>query len=360
MTIAHWSGFEMLVDSNQGAARPAVAPYHQTRWWLTFYLSLSLGFLAKGPIAWTPLLTVSAIIIYTRDWQSARRFKFLLGILLTLAMVALWGIPALIQTHGEFFSVGIGRHVIGRSFATMEGHGANSLGMYLLFLPFYFVTVFVGFFPWSIKLPSLVRKLWRERKVGADTPGYSTNEIDAYFVTGAAILFIIFTLVSTKLPHYTLPAFPLLALLLARHWQGAALSNRRSLFKRMAIVTACVWIVTALVVPPMVARFFPAYELFQESRAELKSNMQFASVEFEEPSLVWYFRSRVKGFLTPVNKRRAAEFMSSPGPRFIVLPTPVAGTLFANQQQSWKFITTSGFNVAKGKRVDLTLVLKPE
>ncbi len=362
MTIAHWSGWEMLQRSprNQGAAvgSPPWAIWRSP--FLVFYFSLALGFLAKGPIAWTPLLTVSAILIYTRDWQSARRFKFLLGILLMLAAVALWGIPALIQTHGEFFSVGIGRHVIGRSFATMEGHGANSLWMYLLLLPFYFVTVFVGFFPWSIKLPSLIRNLWRERKAGLGAHGYTRNEIDAYLVAGTAIIFIIFTLVSTKLPHYTLPAFPLLALLLARHWQGAALSNRHSLFKKIAIVTACVWIATALVVPPMVARFFPAYKLFHESQADLKSHMQFASAGFEEPSLVWYFRARVKGFLTPVNKRQASEFMNAPGPRFIVLPTPVAGTLFANQPQNWKSFTTSGFNVAKGKRVDLTLVLKPD
>ncbi len=376
MTIAHWSGFEMIQlptpinrEQASNAQRSTLDQINQTAnikhqtswpWWLVFYFSLALGFLAKGPIAWTPLLTVSAIIIYTRDWQSARRFKFLLGILLMLAVVALWGIPAVIQTHGDFFSVGIGRHVIGRSFATMEGHGANSLGMYLLLLPFYFVTVFAGFFPWSIKLPSLVRRLWRERKARVDAPAYSRNQIDTYLVTGTAIIFIIFTLVSTKLPHYTLPAFPLLALLLARHWHGAALSNRRSLFKRIAIVTACAWVVIALVVPPMVARFFPAYELFHESHEDLKSNMQFASVGFEEPSLVWYFRARVKGFLTPLNRRGAGEFMSAPGPRFIVLPTPVAGTLFANQPQSLKFFTISGFNVAKGKRVDLTLVLKPD
>jgi 4-amino-4-deoxy-L-arabinose transferase-like glycosyltransferase len=287
--------------------------------------------------------------------------------LLTLAVVALWGIPALFQTHGEFFSVGIGRHVIGRSFATMEGHGASSIGMYLLLLPFYFVTVFVSFFPWSIKLPWLVRTLWHDRTAGIDASRYKWNLIDAYLLMGIAIIFIIFTLVSTKLPHYTLPAFPLLALLLARHWQGAAVSSPpsptrrlRSLFQIIAITTACALIAIALVVPPMVARFFPAYQLFNQMRADLQPNMQFASVGFEEPSLVWYFRARVKGFLKALNKRRAQEFMSSPGPRFIVLPTPVAGTLFANQTQSWKFFTTSGFNVAKGKRVDLTLVLKPD
>ncbi len=318
VTLAHWSGFELIQLPTLNAQRSTLNSEETNQasnikpqtflWWWIFYLSLALGFLAKGPIAWTPLLTVGAIIFYGRDWQLGRRFKFVYGILLTLAVIALWGIPALIQTRGEFFTVGIGRHVIGRSFATMEGHGANSLGMYLLLLPFYFVTVFVSFFPWSIKLPWLVRKLWRQRKAGVirlrqgyggqDSAAYSENLMDNYLLWGIAIIFIIFTLIKTKLPHYTLPAFPLLALLLARHWQEAAIANRRSLFKATAIVSACVLVAIALVIPPMVARLFPAYQLFQESGASLQPNMQFASVEFEEPSLVWYFRSRVKGFLT--------------------------------------------------------------
>jgi hypothetical protein len=49
-----------------------------------------------------------------------------------------------------------------------------------------------------------------------------------------------------------------------------------------------------------------------------------------------------------------------PGPRFIVLPMPVAGMVFPNVPQNWNSFTVSGFNVAKGKRVDLTLLLKPE
>ncbi len=385
MTLANWSGYELIRDgltnsskrptpnverptpNSEGIHHTSNIKHQTSLWWLLFYISLGLGFLAKGPIAWTPLLTIGTIILYSQDWQPVRRLKFVRGILLALAVVALWGIPALIQTHGEFFSIGIGRHVIGRSFSTMEGHGANSVGMYLLLLPFYLVTVFVSFFPWSIKLPWLVRKLWREQKVGVHDPGYSRNLVDAYLLTGIGIIFIIFTLISTKLPHYTLPAFPLLALLLARHWQGAAVSsppppaaNHCPLFSTIGLATAFVWIVIALMVPPIVARFFPAYQLFHQSRADLQSNIQFASVEFEEPSLVWYFRSRVKGFLIPLNKRRAAEFMRTAGPRFIILPTPVAGSLFTNQPPNWKFFSTSAFNIAKGKRVDLTLVLKSE
>ena len=360
VTIGHWAGYELINGSSTRAARPAVAPYHRLWWWV-FYLSLALGFLAKGPIAWTPLLTVAAVSVYARDWHLFRRFNFVGGIFLTLVVVAFWGIPALIQTHGEFFSIGIGRHVISRSFTTLEGHGASSLGMYVLLLPFYFVTVFISFFPWSIKLPWLIGKLWRRENIQVSDPASGRMIVDTYLFSGIAVVFFIFTFVSTKLPHYTLPAFPLLSLLLARHWdQGAADESRRSPLAGIAIATACAWIAIALAVPPMMARFFPAYELFQMSRASLKPNMQFAAVEFQEPTLVWYFRSRVNGFLTPLNKRRSAEFMGLAGPRFLVLPTSIVATTFANPPQDWEFFTTSGFNVAKGKCVDLTLVLKPE
>src|SRR5213078_2698720 len=118
-----------------------------------------------------------------------------------------------------------------------------------------------------------------------DAPGYSRDLMDTYLITGIAIVFIIFTFVSTKLPHYTLPAFPLLALLLARHWQPATAEGGRSLFAGIAITAACVLIGIALLVPPMVARFFPAYQLFQISRASLPPATQFAAVEFQEPSL---------------------------------------------------------------------------
>jgi 4-amino-4-deoxy-L-arabinose transferase-like glycosyltransferase len=360
MTLAHWAGYELICERQTSNAQRAASNI-QRRWWWTFYLSLAFGFLAKGPIAWIPLLTVVAAIILARDWQLGRKFKFLRGILLMLAVVALWGIPALIQTNGEFFTIGIGRHVIGRSLATMEGHGASSFGMYLLLLPFYFVTVFVGFFPWSIKLPWLIRQLRSQKKTGIADSSDSGNKIDNYLLTGIAIIFVIFTLVSTKLPHYTLPAFPLLALLLARHWQAAAtVKNHGSSFRTIATSAACVWVAIGLVVPPLVARFFPAYQLFRESRAYLQTRMQFGSVEFEEASVVWYFRSRVQGFLTRLNKKNAVDFMSKPGPRFVIVPTPLVQTLFPNRPQTWRYFPTHGFNIPKGKQVDLALVLKSE
>jgi 4-amino-4-deoxy-L-arabinose transferase-like glycosyltransferase len=369
VTLAHRSGYELLF---QNGKRPTLDAERSTpnsepvRWWFTFYLALAFGFLAKGPIAWTPLLTLAAMKLLVRDVDLAKRFKFVRGILLTVAIVALWGVPALIQTHGEFFRIGIGRHVVGRSFGAMEGHGANSLGVYLLLLPFYFVTVFASFFPWSIKLPSLTEKLWRSRDKACPEP---SRRVDIYLITGAAIVFVIFSLIKTKLPHYTLPAFPLLSLLLARH-----LIDHRQFLKRCTIVTASIYLLVALFGTPNAAQLFPAAHLFEQTRDQLRPEMEFGAVDFQEPSLVWYFRSRVHGWMTSLNQKTAAQFMEKDGARFVILPTTTVEKTFERLPPTWKTFSTSGFNVAsphlrfrlwqwpwlEAKHVDLTLVLKPD
>jgi len=342
VTMAYWAGWQLLQDKKTSdAQRPT--PNSQWIWWFVFYLSLALGFLAKGPIAWTPLLTLAAMKYFSRDVALAPRFKFVRGILLMLAIVALWGVPALIQTHGEFFRIGIGRHVIGRSFSAMESHGSNSLGIYLLLLPFYFITIFASFFPWSIKLPSLTKKLWRER-----------DQLDIYLLCGAGIIFLIFTLIKTKLPHYTLPAFPLLALLVARH------AGSERFLKAAAVAVTCLYLSLGFFGAPLAARFFPAAELYREAHDYLRPEMEFGAVDFQEPSLVWYFRSRVKGWMTPLNQKNAGEFMAKSGGRFVVMPTATAEKTLPTPPANWSTFSASGFNIVKGKDVDLTLVLKPE
>ena len=350
VTLAHWAGWELLKEEKLNVQRSTFNA--QWGWWLLFYVSLALGFLAKGPIAWTPLLTVVVAKFLWRDADPsialrtslAKRFKFVRGVLLLLVVVAMWGVPALIRTHGEFLTIGVGRHVVGRSFGAMEGHGANSFGVYLLLLPFYFVTIFASLFPWSIKLPSLAKKLCRER-----------DNADIYLLAGAAIIFVIFSLIKTKLPHYTLPAFPLIALLLARHWP----EQQSEIFKWSAIVTASIWIAVALIIPPLMAKSFPAYALFRESRDSLRPEMEFGAVKYQEPSLVWYFRSRIRGWMTPLSAANVSEFMEKPGPRFVILPTTLMNASFPTLPVGWKTLTAGGFNIAKGQKVDLTLVLKP-
>ena len=356
MTLAHWAGYELLRDRFGGTWRSVVVrPDGLRTWWWLFYLALACAFLAKGPIGWMPLGTVALIQFLRPTEHFARRFLFVRGILLMLALVALWGVPALLRTHGEFLEVGLGRHVVGRSFGTMQGHGGSSIGAALLSLPFYFITIFLTFAPWSWKLPWLTRRLWRQR-----------DALDLYLIAGSAVIVVIFTIVKTKLPHYILPAFPLLALLLARHWLDSPASE--GTLRRWSLATAAVLLAVSLIGFPRLAPFFPSTVLFQKAEPYLQPEMDFAAYDFDAPSLVWNFRSRVRGFLyysqfegrdyATLQPDQVPQFLESAGPHFVVLPTEVADRLYPTLPSGYRKFSTHGFDIAKGRWVDLTLIMK--
>jgi len=103
---------------------------------------------------------------------------------------------------------------------------------------------------------------------------------------------------------------------------------------------------------------FPSYNLARDSESNLKPEMEFGAIDFIEPSLIWYFRDRIHGFMTPLKRKEVAEFMSRSGARFVVLPTKSVTEIFPNIDGSWPSYQAKGFNVAKGQRVDLTMLLK--
>ena len=337
-TLSTWAGWELL--------RGELSTRSRWGWWSVFYVSLALGFLAKGPVAWLPLVAVGIFVAmrHSRPVVQGATFRVIIGLLLSLALVAAWGIPALEKTHGEFLKVGIGKHVIGRSIGTMEGHGASGFFGYLAMLPFYFITVFVSFFPWSIRLPWLVRRLRRNASALGDD--------QRYLLLGIALVFGVFTLVKTKLPHYTLPAFPLMAILLAQELHSVP--ERWASIKRWAGVTLVVQMAVFLLVFPLLTRFSPSYVLIQKSAAALKPEMEFAAASYQEPSLIWYARRHVHGWFSPLPPDKIAEFMAKPGPRFCVASK---GTL--QPAPDWQVFEMHSFNVNHFKSETLQLMVKP-
>lgn len=198
-------------------------------WFWALYLGLAFGFLVKGPVALAcPILTmilfylllwwktpesipVTSVTLMTRFSKKFHfnlkvipfnmgRFQILSGSILCLLMVAAWGVPALIQTHGAFWKHGMQEHVIDRGMESFNNR---------IFLPYYyFLTIFGSLFPWSAFLAGiyyLLKKEW--------------NQTNAFLLAWAAAPYIIFSFYQTQLPHYVLPAFPALALLLAQSFR---------------------------------------------------------------------------------------------------------------------------------------------
>ncbi len=167
-------------------------------WWWATWLAVGLGFLAKGPV----VLAVPALSLLLFRWVLWRKplpwaqLGAGRGLWLALLLVAGWGVPALVVTHGRFWSVGIGEHVVQRGLEKFNGRGYS---------PFYYLFALPVLFPW-IAFPGAVvagaRRHWDERS--------------AWLVAWLAAPYLIFTCYATQLPHYVLPAFPAFFLLFGR------------------------------------------------------------------------------------------------------------------------------------------------
>jgi 4-amino-4-deoxy-L-arabinose transferase-like glycosyltransferase len=206
----------------------------------------------------------------------------------------------LAATNGEYFRVGIGKHVIHRSLGVMEGHGASGWIGYAAFLPLYFVTFFASFFPWSIWAPGAFKK-----GAGEDLP--------FYLLTQAAVVFAVFTLAATKLPHYTLPAFPCLALWLSFHLDSVRL--------RRGVAVQAALLVVALFGFWWFNRHLLAASLWREAGPRIRPATHVASVDFHEPSLVWEFRRVSTNDVDFIELSGAQFFWRQRGPRCLIIPT---------------------------------------
>ena len=189
--LAHWALYELLFESASAAIG---------RWQVTLWLALALGFLAKGPIAViVPALTLLFLRLFLgRRGLPWRRLRIEIGLPVALALVGAWGIPALLRTGGAFWDVGIGEHVVRRGVVAFNDRPV---------VPFYYlVTIFLSLFPWSANLGQVwveLRRNWRDDK----------NKFLLAWVLGP---FLVFSFYTTQLPHYTMPAYPALLLLIFR------------------------------------------------------------------------------------------------------------------------------------------------
>ena len=334
---AVWSGWEMT--------RPQPEP--QKRWWWMFYISLGLGFLAKGPVAWLPLGG-----LFLGRWLRPGEFHLsignvICGSLLSLCLVGLWGVPALVSTDGQFFTVGIGHHVVFRSFGIMEGHGGSGWIGFLLTLPLYLVTFFFSFFPWALKMPGELRSWWAARR--QDSLGW-------YLLVQVAIVFATFSLVRTKLPHYTLPAFPLLSLWLALRMAGQP--NWGKWFNLWAPGMCVLAMLVTLGGFALARPYFVAANLWRQAKPFCSPLMEFATVGFNEPSLVWEFRHGLTNYIQQLTLEQTGPFLEKPGPRILILPSKEFTGDLKNLVTNAMTFHSAGIDTARFRKLDLTAVVK--
>ncbi|MGE4064079.1 MAG: ArnT family glycosyltransferase [Rhodospirillaceae bacterium] len=198
-TIAMGALALMYADREQGRLAPVLA----------FWLALAAGSLTKGPVSLAVVLvSVMALGIADRGLGWLKRTRPLIGLPLALAVTLPWLLAASGGENGNNFIVEAVRgDLIPKLIGGQESHGAPP-GAHLL-------AGLVTAWPWSLLLPFAIVVGWRRRAEPAIR----------FCLAWLLATWVLFEIVPTKLPHYTLPAFPALALLIAAALQSRSMAE---------------------------------------------------------------------------------------------------------------------------------------
>ncbi len=219
----------MLVPANWKFASPTFA-------------AMGLAFLAKGPVGFVlPCVIILLFLLITRReqdlenetikpaegrwwrrWfvtvaqifrprpilQAVQGMQLLIGLGIVAAIALPWYLAVGVKTNGDWLRGFFLEHNLQRALFAKENHTG---------FPFYhlyqLVAIHLGCFPWSVFLPIAVLQM----KVRLEDSA-RWRDSDRLLACWSVVWFLVFSLVSTRLPNYLLPIYPAVALILARYF----------------------------------------------------------------------------------------------------------------------------------------------
>jgi 4-amino-4-deoxy-L-arabinose transferase-like glycosyltransferase len=166
-----------------------------------FYVSAALTVLAKGLIGIVlPGGVIFFFIVLTGRWKILKEMRIVTGSILFLLVAAPWFV--LVSAKNPEFARFFFIHEHFERFLT-KVHGRYEP-------PWYFIPVLLGcMFPWTLFLPAVFRKTWREKRPAVNGP-------TIFLVIWAVLIFFFFSMSDSKLIPYIIPVFPAVALLTGR------------------------------------------------------------------------------------------------------------------------------------------------
>jgi 4-amino-4-deoxy-L-arabinose transferase-like glycosyltransferase len=195
-----------------------------------FWTAVAVSILVKGPLILMFIgLAALALSIIDRSARWLLALQPLPGILWVLLLVLPWFIAIYLRVGREFLMASVGEDMLAKVASSQDTHGAPP-GLY-------FVLFFVTFFPAAMLAGLATPAVWAVRREPA------ARFLLAWLVPS----WIVFELVVTKLPHYVLPLYPAIAILIAGAVESKVLSQR------LWLVRGVMWWFLAPIVITLVA-----------------------------------------------------------------------------------------------------------
>lgn len=162
---------------------------------LLMYAAMGLGTLVKGPIGLIlPGMVICVYLLLGRRWSILREINLVPGFMIFMLIVIPWYALAELRNPGYLRYFLFEEHIL----RYLTPHFHRSQPWY-----YYFEVMLVGFLPWTVLIPSVVRGLRREPR----------DDACLFLLSWAVLPFLFFSLSSSKLPGYILPIFPPVSIL---------------------------------------------------------------------------------------------------------------------------------------------------
>ena len=174
------------------------------------WTALAGGVLLKGPLI-LMFVAVTALTLSIAD-RSARwlwSLRPIAGFIWLVVLVLPWFVAIVAKSGDSFFVQALGHDMLDKVTSGQEAHGAPP--------GFYFVLFWVTFWPGCVLAGLAAPTVWKSRR----EPG--ARFLLAWLIPS----WLIFEAVMTKLPHYVLPLYPAIAILIAGILEPGGLSKTR-------------------------------------------------------------------------------------------------------------------------------------
>jgi 4-amino-4-deoxy-L-arabinose transferase-like glycosyltransferase len=180
-------------------------------WFLpaVFWTAVAAGILLKGPLILMFVgLTILVLFAFDRSLRWLFALKPLVGIAWMLLLILPWFVAITLRSGESFFADSIAGDMLSKVASGQESHGAPP--------GTYFVLFWATFFPGAMLAGLAAPAVWRDRA----EPG-------AKFLLAFVLpSWLVLEMVVTKLPHYVLPLYPAIAILIAGVLDNNVLSRR--------------------------------------------------------------------------------------------------------------------------------------
>ncbi len=188
---------------------------------VTVLVSLAASVLFKSVVVLVaPWVVMLGLAILYGQWRWLGQLRPIRGVFLTLFLVLPWLLAIWFASHGEFYSQALGHDFGAKLAGGQESHGAPP-GYYVL-------GTTIALWPATLfAIPAVAMAVLRRREPAI-----------RFLLAWATATFLLFELVPTKLPHYVLPAYPALAMLMAAYLVLPKMDETPLWWRRLPIASA--------------------------------------------------------------------------------------------------------------------------